>query len=59
MNIRGVSGEDDDGEEQALVAQGSQAQASQAQDPGAPSLVDVMGALTVMGDKFERFQEQI
>ena len=54
MKIRGVGGEDDEGDEHAHAAQ-----APQVQDLISPSLFDVMGALTVMGDKFERFQEQV
>ena len=51
VKIRGVGGEDDEGDEHA-----SATQAPQVQDPGAPSHIYVMGALTVMGDKFERVQ---
>ena len=56
MNVRGAGGEDDNGEENAPIAQGIQAQAPQAQDPIAPSLMDIMGTLTLLSDKFERFQ---
>ena len=51
VKIRGVG---DEGDEHTPTVQ-----APQVQDPSAPSLVDVIGALTVMGDKFERFQEQV
>ena len=33
--------------------------APQVQDSGALSLVEVMGALTMLGKKFKRFQDQI
>ena len=58
VKIRGV-GDDDNGEEQAPTVQGAQAPAPFAHDPVAPSLIDIMGALTMLGDKFERFQEQV
>ena len=56
VKVRGAGDEDDDGEENTPVTQGIQAQAPQAQDPIAPSLMDIMGTLTLLSDKFERFQ---
>ena len=43
----------------APTAQGVKAQAPQVQDPTAPSLVDIIGTLTLLKDKFERFQGQM
>ena len=54
VKIRGV-GDDDIEEDQAPAT--PNAHAPQVQDPGAPSLIEVMGALTMLGEKFERFQD--
>ena len=51
LKIRGVGGKDDEVDEHAPTAQ-----APQVQVLGVPSFIDVMGALTLLGDKFERFQ---
>ena len=54
VKIWGV-GDDDDGEEQAPTAQGTQTPTPPAHNVVAPSLVDIMGALTMLGDNFKRF----
>ena len=41
------------------TAQGVKAQAPQVQNPTAPSLANIMGTLTLLKDKFERFQGQV
>ena len=52
-------GDDDNDEDQATTTQDALAHAPQVQDSGAPSLVEVMSALKMLGEKFERFQDQV
>ena len=58
VKIRGV-GDDDNDEDQAPTTQDAHIYVPQVQDLGAPSPVEVMGALTMLGKKFERFQDQV
>ena len=57
IKVRGVGDDDDD--EQVSTTQGAQDPTVPAHDPTAPSLVDIIDALNVLGDKFERFQQQV
>ena len=58
VKIRSVGDVDND-EDQATTAQNAFAHAPQVQDLSALSFVEVMDALTMLGEKFERFQDQI
>ena len=58
VTIKGV-GDDDNDEDQALAAKSAHAYAPQVQHPGDPSFIEVMGALTMLGEKFKRFQDQV
>ena len=59
VKVKRASGEDDNGDEQAPTAQGSQAQASQVEDPVALSLVNIMHTLDLTRDGFEKFQGKV
>ena len=57
--VRGASGENNDGDEQAPTTQGSQAQAPQVEDPIALSFVVIMHTINLMRDGLERFQGEV